>query len=112
MVADVFHVIRLALVTLDEVRRRGQRRSTGHRGYKTRPVVPPPPGARVGQERLDESKRHNIYQRLRAADTEDEVAAAWYAVDLLRRMCAAPDRDTAHRRLVAFQRVSRDGRNR
>lgn len=36
------------------------------------------------------------------ADTDDEVAAAWHAVDLLRRVYAAPDRDTDHRRLVAF----------
>ena len=34
--------------------------------------------------------------------SRSEVAAAWYAVDLLRHMYAAPDRDTAHRRLVAF----------
>jgi hypothetical protein len=38
---------------------------------------------------------------VRAADTDDEVAATWIAVDLLRRMYQAPDRDTAHRRLVA-----------
>ncbi|GGI09838.1 hypothetical protein [Egicoccus halophilus] len=43
-----------------------------------------------------------IFDRLRAEDTDDEVAAAWIAVDLLRRMYQAPDRDTAHRRLVTF----------
>jgi transposase len=42
------------------------------------------------------------FDRLREADTDDEVAAAWVAVDLLRHVYAAPDRDTAHRRLVAF----------
>ena len=37
-----------------------------------------------------------------AADTDDEVGAAWHAVDLLRRMYQAPDRDSAHRQLVAL----------
>ena len=57
---------------------------------------------RVAQKRLDEATIDKIFQRLRDEDTEDEVAAAWVAVDLLRRMYQAPDRDTAHRRLVAF----------
>jgi cation diffusion facilitator CzcD-associated flavoprotein CzcO len=42
------------------------------------------------------------FQRLQDADTDDEVGAAWVALDLLRRMYRAPDRDTAHRRLVTF----------
>jgi hypothetical protein len=46
--------------------------------------------------------RDKISDRLRAADTDDEVVAAWIAVDLLRRMYQAPDRDTCHRRLVTF----------
>jgi hypothetical protein len=43
-----------------------------------------------------------VFERLAAEDTEDEVTAAWVAVDLLRRVYQAPDRDTAHRRLVVF----------
>jgi hypothetical protein len=58
---------------------------------------------RVGQERLEEFKRHQIiFDRLRAADSDDEVAAAWIVLDLLRRIYQAPDRDSVHRRLVAF----------
>jgi transposase len=102
VVADVFHVIRLALAALDEVRRRRQQQIHGHRGHKHDPLFKLRRVLRVGQERLTESKRHKLYQRLRAADTDDEVGAAWYAVDLLRRMYAAPERDIAHRRLVAF----------
>jgi transposase len=44
----------------------------------------------------------SIFDRLRTADTDDEVAAACVAVNLLRRMYQATDRDTAHRRLVTF----------
>ena len=57
---------------------------------------------RVGQERLDEDTLAKVFDRLRQADSDDEVGAAWVAVDLLRRVYQAPDRDTAHRRLVAF----------
>jgi transposase len=57
---------------------------------------------RVGPERLDPATVETIFARLRAVDGDDEVASAWVAVDLLRRMYQAPDRDTAHRRLVDF----------
>jgi transposase len=102
VVADVFHLVRLGLHALDEVRRRRQQQIHGHRGHKDDPLFRLRRVLRVGQERLDEAVVTRIFDRLRAADTDDEVAAAWVAVDLLRRMYQAPDRDTAHRRLVAF----------
>jgi transposase len=102
VVADVFHLVRLALTALDEVRRRRQQQIHGHRGHKDDPLFRLRRVLRVAQERLDEAVVTRIFDRLRDADTDDEVAAAWVAVDLLRRMYQAPDRDTAHRRLVAF----------
>lgn len=102
VVADVFHVIRLALQALDEVRRRRQQQIHGHRGHKDDPLFKLRRVLRVGQERLTVSKLEEIFERLAAADTDDEVGAAWVAVDLLRRVYRAPDRDTAHRRLVTF----------
>jgi transposase len=102
VVADVFHLVRLALTALDEVRRRRQQQIHGHRGHKTDPLFRLRRVLRVGQERLDEAVVAKIFDRIHDADTDDEVAAAWVAVDLLRKMYAAPDRDTAHRRLVAF----------
>jgi transposase len=102
VVADVFHLVRLALQVLDGVRRRRQQQIHGHRGHKHDPLFRLRRVLRVGQERLDETVVATIFERLRQADSDDEVAAAWVAVDLLRRMYAAPDRDTAHRRLVAF----------
>jgi transposase len=100
VVADVFHLVRLGLAALDDVRRRRQQQIHGHRGRKDDPLFKLRRVLRVGQERLDDPTRAKVYARLRAADTDDEVAAAWVAVDLLRRMYAAPDRDVAHRRLV------------
>jgi transposase len=102
VVADVFHLIRLALQALDEVRRRRQQQIHGHRGHKDDPLFRLRRVLRVAQERLDEDKLVSVFERLAAEDTEDEVAAAWVAVDLLRRVYQAPDRDTAHRRLVVF----------
>ena len=100
MVADVFRLIRLALQALDEVRRRRQQQIHGHRGHKHDPLFRLRRVLRVAQDRPDEDKLSKIFERLAAEDTEDEVAAAWVAVDLLRRVHQAPDRDTAHRRLV------------
>jgi transposase len=102
VVADVFHLVRLALQVLDEVRRRRQQQIHGHRGHKGDSLFRLRRVLRVGQERLGEHTVERIFERLRQADTDDEVAAAWVAVDLLRKMYAATDRDTAHRRLVAF----------
>ena len=39
-VLDAFHVVRLALAALDEVRRRVQQEQTGHRGHKHDPLCP------------------------------------------------------------------------
>jgi len=102
VVADVFHLVRLGLTALDEVRRRRQQQIHGHRGHKDDPLFRLRRVLRVGQERLGDTVVQRIFDRLREADTDDEVAAAWVAVDLLRRMYQAPDRDTAHRRLVTF----------
>jgi transposase len=91
VVADVFHLVRLGLAALDEVRRRRQQQIHGHRGRKEDPLLFRLRRVlRIGQERLDEPTRAKVYDRLRAADTDDEGAAAWVAVDLLRRLYAHP----------------------
>jgi transposase len=102
VVADVFHLVKLALQVLDEVRRRRQQQIHGHRGRKDDPLYKLRRVLRVGRERLDEETLDKVFNRLRVADTDDDVGSAWIAVDLLRKMYAAPDRDTAHRRLVTF----------
>jgi transposase len=102
VVADVFHLIRLGLQALDDVRRRRQQQIHGHRGRSGDPLFKLRRTLRVAQERLDPAAWQKVFDRLRAADPDDEVAAAWHATDLLRRMYSAPDRNTAHRMLVAF----------
>ena len=102
VVADVFHLVRLGLQALDDVRRRRQQQIHGHRGRGDQPLFKLRRVLKVAQERLDPAAWQKVFDRLRTADAEDEVAAAWHAVDLLRRMYAAPDRDTGHRKLVEF----------
>lgn len=62
----------------------------GHRGHKDDPLFKLRRVLRVGQERLDDATVAKIFDRLRDADTDDEVASAWVAVDLLRRMYQHP----------------------
>ena len=49
---------------------------------------------------------------LGSMETVDDVGSAWIAVALLPKMYAAPDRDTAHRRLVAFYEWGREDQGR
>ena len=44
-VLDAFHVVKLALTCVDEVRRRTQQDTLGHRGFAAGPIVPDPPVA-------------------------------------------------------------------
>jgi transposase len=73
VVADVFHLIRLGLTALDEVRRRRQQQIHGHRGHKNDPLFRLRRVLRVGQERLDDAVVAKIFDRLSDADTDDEV---------------------------------------
>ena len=52
VVADVFHLVRLGLTALNEVRRRGQQELHGHRGHKNDPLFRLRRVLRVSQERL------------------------------------------------------------
>ena len=79
-----------------------QRQIRGYRGYKDDPLSRLRRVLRIAQERLDDAIWHNVFDRLREADPDDEVAAAWVAVDLLRRVYQADDCDITHRRLVTF----------
>lgn len=55
VVADVFHLLRLALQALDEVRRRRQQQIHGHRGHNTTPCSGCAGCFVFAQERLDDT---------------------------------------------------------
>ena len=73
---DHFHAIKLANVAIDDVRRRVQRETLGHRGRKDDPLY----GARRlmtrGWERLPDHQVARLMEALRQGDIFDEVGAA------------------------------------
>ena len=77
VVVDAFHIIRLGNVMVDDVRRRIQQETLGHRGHKDDPLY----GIRrlllTGEERLSPRGRERIRAGLAAGDRHDEVWYAW-----------------------------------
>jgi hypothetical protein len=84
VVADPFHVVRVANRCLDKVRRRVQTETEGHRGQKNDPLFKIRKLMLTGAERLDERGRQRILLGLRAGDPNDEVAGAWLAKESVR----------------------------
>ncbi len=102
IVVDHFHLIRLANQVVDEVRRRTQQQTTGHRGRKHDPLYRIRKLLLVAVERLDEAAHDRIRAGLDAGDPFYEVECAWYAKQLLRAVYAADDLDDATGRLQQF----------
>jgi hypothetical protein len=78
-VADPFHVTRLANRCLDQVRRRVQNQTLGHRGRKADPLYRIRKLMVTGAERLDERGLDRMLLGIRLGDPEDEVFGAWLA---------------------------------
>ena len=99
---DHFHAIKLANAAIDDVRRRVQRETTGHRGRKDDPLY----GARRlmtrGWERLPDHQVARLMEALRQGDIFDEVGAAIAGKELLRELYASRSGVTARRRLARF----------
>jgi transposase len=102
VVVDHFHVIRLANAALDEVRRRTQQATTGHRGRKADPLYRIRRRLLASHDRLDPAAFARTLAWLDAGDPEGEVGAAYLAKELLRDTYLADGALQARRRLVAF----------
>jgi transposase len=83
-VADPFHVIRAANRVVDQVRRRVQNETLGHRGRKHDPLYRVRKLLLKGSERLDDRGRDRMLLGLRAGDPHDEVLGAWLAKEWVR----------------------------
>ena len=83
-VADPFHVIRLANNSIDEVRRRVQNDTFGHRGRKDDPLYRARRLLISAHERLSERGDARLRGLLRAGDPHGEVRLAWHAKETLR----------------------------
>ena len=83
-VADPFHLVKLANQRLDEVRRRVQNETLGHRGHKDDPLFRSRRLLTKADERLDDNGRTKLLGLLAAGDPQGEVQAAWHAKEVVR----------------------------
>jgi transposase len=102
LVVDHFHVIRLANQALDEVRRRVQQTTLGHRGRKPDPLYRIRRRLLTSHEHLDPDGFARMLAWLDIGDPDGEVATSYLAKELLRETYLATNVFEARRRLVAF----------
>lgn len=92
-VADPFHVIKLANTRLDDVRRRVQQQTLGHRGHRDDPLYRSRRLLTKGHERLDQRGEAKLLGFLEAGDPQGEVRMAWHAKETLRGLYDQPAAD-------------------
>ncbi len=83
-VADPFHVTRVANHCLEQVRRRVQQATLGHRGRKHDPLYRVRKLMATGAERLEGPGLERMLLGLRVGDPENEVLGAWLAKESVR----------------------------
>src|SRR6185503_16272831 len=76
-VLDPFHVVRLALAAVDDVRRRVQQAQTGHRGRAGDPLYGIRRVLRRRVDHLSTKARARLEAGLIAGDPDGEVTLAW-----------------------------------
>jgi transposase len=104
VVVDHFHAVRLANTVVDQVRRRTQQATLGHRGRKHDPLYRIRKLLLAAAEQLTSRGRARLRAGLAAADPTGEVAAAWQGKELLRGVYAASDPAHARAALARFYR--------
>lgn len=102
VVIDHFHAIKLANGCIDDVRRRTQNDTLGHRGRRGDPLYGIRRRLLVAHERLTDRGWTRLAAGLAAGDPDQEVAAAYWAKELLRGVYAAATLHQARWALVAF----------
>ena len=90
-VADPFHVVKLANQRLDEVRRRVQNETLGHRGHKGDALYRLRRLLTRADDRLDDEGRAKLLGLLAAGDPRGEVRTAWHAKETVRQLYAHAD---------------------
>jgi transposase len=101
-VLDAFHVVRLGLDALDQVRRRVQHETLGHRGHAGDPLFGIRRLLRRGHEHHTERSWTRMLTGLAAGDDGQQVGRAWIAAQELRLLYREPSRDRAERRLLRW----------
>lgn len=83
-VLDAFHVVKLGTQAVDEVRRRVQQETLGHRGRKGDPLYGIQTILRAGAENLTEKQRARLAAAIEADEAHEEVFIAWQCAQQLR----------------------------
>jgi transposase len=104
VVVDHFHAIRLANAVVDQVRRRTQQATLGHRGRKCDPLYRIRKLLLVAAEQLTSRGQARLRAGLAAGDPGGEVVVAWQGKELLRAVYAAEDLAGARAALERFYR--------
>jgi transposase len=104
VVVDHFHAIRLANTVVDQVRRRTQGATLGHRGRKRDPLYRIRKLLLTAAKQLTSRGQLRLRAGLAAGDPGGEVAAAWQGKELLRTVYAASDLAHARAALERFYR--------
>jgi transposase len=107
VVVDAFHIVRLGNTVVDEVRRRVQHDTLGHRGRTGDPLY----GIRrlllTGHERLTDPGRQRLRAGLAAGDPDDEVWYAHVVKEQLRAVYRADNESAARDALADFYDVAK-----
>jgi len=98
-VLDAFHVTRLGFAAVDEVRRRVQQDSLGHRGRKDDPLFRVRRLLRRRADRLTEPGWARIFAALGAGDVDQQIALSWIAAQDLRLILTCRSRYAAEQHL-------------
>ena len=97
LVADPFHVEKLATSKLDETRRRVQNETLGHRGHKDDPLYRVRRLLTKAEERLSEDGKTKLLNLLKAGDPNGDVGTAWHAKEAVRELYSHQDQELALR---------------
>src|SRR4030095_15661329 len=102
VVVDHFNTIRLANTVVNQVRRRTQQATLGHRGRKRDPLDRIRKLLLTAQEQLTQRGWVRLRAGLAAGDPGGEVAAAWQGKELLRAVYRAVGPPAARAALDRF----------
>jgi transposase len=91
-VLDPFHVVKLILLAVDQVRRRVQQDTTGHRGHAGDPLYRARRILRRRFDRLTDRQLLRLKEALTVGDTGEEITAAWLVAQKVMQAYANPDR--------------------
>ena len=108
VVVDCFHAVKLANTCVDQVRRRVQHTTTGHRGRRSDPLYRIRRLLLTAAERLSERGWQRLEAGWDAADPDHEVSTAWTVKEALRDVYRAGSVHDAQAALDDFYRWARD----